>query len=72
MVPATNEHALYSQMSQIRINHFTRDEIKSVDYYYYIEWGHEFHSLLKVDKVVGSWSIRQGLPRRVGSARFGE
>ena len=31
MVPATNEHALYIQFSQIRINNFTRNSIKSVD-----------------------------------------
>ena len=31
MVPASDEHSLYSQLSQIKINHFTRDSIKSVN-----------------------------------------
>ena len=31
MVPASNEHALYSQLSQIRVNYIKRDSIKSVE-----------------------------------------
>ena len=33
MVPATNEDALYSQMSQIKINHITRESIKLVHWF---------------------------------------
>ena len=33
MVPATNEDALYSQLSQIRIHNLTRDSIKLVHFF---------------------------------------
>lgn len=65
MAPATNEPALYSQLShKIKINHFTRDSIKSVNITYIMllesacmQSLHVLLFLIKVNKAVRNWSL---------------
>ena len=61
MVPATNKHALYSQLSQIKINSFTRDSLKSVNHNVWVSVTNK-----------GSSSSLYRLTELLGAGQFGK